>query len=425
MKHVLLFLLLLLFIAPALQAKFHWLAEPALGGAYITAEHPELTAESLTAGEYQAKLERYLEDRLGFRPWLVRLRNQLSFSLLGVARSSELVIGRDNVLFQPGPVNSYLGKDFLGEAEIRHRVHRMRSVQQALAQRGIPFLFMMAPNKARYQPEDLPAYLSQQKQPHSNYEVFIREMRANNINVLDFCQLFERWKDTTRYPLFPKGGTHWSGYASTLAADTLFRRMEQLGSFNLLNFRREGPVQVSRDTMRSTDGDLSNPLNLLRPYQHYPMAYPRIVFSALQPGEQRPNLLVSGDSFGAALMQFNPYMQTIFSPDSRYWGVEETIFLFSDNSARTGENLNQLDFRQQIESRQFIMLLVTEHNLLYDGFINRLYDLYHPLTDADRAHIEKLKETLARNATWEEGSDPHFADNMYQKAYTLFNKERE
>jgi hypothetical protein len=425
MKHLALCFLFFLFIAPALQAKFHWLAEPALGGAYTTAEHPELTVEGVTAGEYQSQLEHYLEDRIGFRSSLIRLRNQLSFSLLGVARSSELVIGRDNVLYQPGPVNSYLGKDFLGEAEIRHRVRRMRSVQQALAKRGIPFLFMMAPNKARYQPEDLPAYLSQQKLPYSNYEVFMRETKANNINVLDFCQLFQRWKDTTRYPLFPKGGTHWSGYGSTLAADTLFRRMEQLGSFNLSNFRREGPVQVSRDTMRSTDGDLSNPLNLLRPYQHYLMAYPRIVFDALQPGEQRPNLLVSGDSFGAALMQFNPYMQTLFSPDSRYWGVEETIFLFSDNSARTGENLNQLDFRQQIESRQFIMLLVTEHNLLYDGFINRLYDLYHPLTATDKTRIDQFKEKLTRDATWEEQIDPNFANKVYQQAYTLFNKERE
>lgn len=421
MKHVVLFLLLLLFIAPALQAKFHWLAEPALGGAYTTAEHPELTAEGLTAGTYQPQLERYLEDQLGFRTWLVRLRNQLSFSLLGVARSSELVIGRDNVLYQPGPVNSYLGKDFMGETEIRHRVRRMRSVQDTLAKRGIPFLFMMAPNKARYQPEDLPAQWSQ----HKHLIIGVREVKANKVNVLDFCQLFQRWKDTVRYPLFPKGGTHWSGYASTLAADTLFRRMEQLGSFNLRDFRREGPLQVSRDTMRSTDGDLSSPLNLLRPYQHYPMAYPRIVFGALQPGEQRPNLLVSGDSFGAALMQFNPYMQTLFFPESRYWGVEETIFLFSDNSAKTGENLNQLDFRQQIESRQFIMLLVTEHNLPNDHFIDRLYDLYHPLTAADQARIEELKKTLTRNATWEEASEPNFADKVSQQAYTLFNKERE
>jgi hypothetical protein len=124
-------------------------------------------------------------------------------------------------------------------------------------------------------------------------------------------------------------------------------------------------------------------------------------------------------------MQFNPYMQTLFSPDSRYWGVEETIFLFSDNSARTGENLNQLDFRQQIESRQFIMLLVTEHNLPNDHFIDRLYDLYHPITAADQARIEEFKKTLTRNATWEEASDPNFADKVSQQAYTLFNKERE
>ncbi|UOQ73525.1 alginate O-acetyltransferase AlgX-related protein [Hymenobacter cellulosilyticus] len=313
MKHILFFLLFLLLVGPALQAKYHWVEEPTLAGAYHVSEHPSLSVEALTSGTYQAQLENYLEDRIGFRTWLIQLRNQLSFSFLGVARSTDLVIG-NNVLFQQGPVDAYLGKDFMGEAEIQRRVRRMRIVQDDLAKRGIPFLFMMAPNKGRYQPEDLPYWTLKQKQPLSNYEVFVREMKANQVNLLDFCQLFARWKDTTAYALFPSGGTHWSAYGSTLAADTLFKRIEKLGSFDLIDFRRTGPMEVSQNEVRGTDGDLSGPLNLLFGYKHYPMAYPHIVFDPLRPPQQQPNMLVSGDSFGAALMQFNPYFQTLFSP---------------------------------------------------------------------------------------------------------------
>ncbi|MCA8832404.1 alginate O-acetyltransferase AlgX-related protein [Hymenobacter pini] len=425
MKHFLFGCLLLLLLLPALQAKFHWLSEPTLAGAYHTSTHPDVTAEGLHEGTYQPQLELYLEDRLGFRTWLIQLRNQLSFSLFRVARSSDLVIGRNDVLYQPNPVNSYLGKDFLGEAEIRHRVRRMHTVQQDLAKRGIPFLFLMAPNKARYQAEDLPVWVRSATEPVSNYQVFMREMQANHVNVLDLGKAFQLWKDTSRYALFPKGGTHWSAYGSTLAADTLFRRMEQMGGFDLPDFRAEGAPEVSQTDMRGTDNDLSSALNLLSPYHNYVMAYPRIVFAPARAGQQRPNLLISGDSFGAALMQFNPYLQTLFSPDSRYWGVEETIFTFSDNSTRTGETLDQLDFRQQIESRNFIMMLVTDHNLVYDRFINRLYDLYHPLTDAENARVEQLKVELMKQATWEESSQPDFATRMYQKARASLEKERE
>jgi len=423
MKHLIFGALLLLLLAPALEAKFNWFDPAPLAGAYNLASHPEPTTESILAGQYQPQLEHYLEDHIGFRPWLIRLRNQISFSLLGVARSSELVVGRDDVLYQPGPVNSYLGKDFLGETQIRRRLRRMRIVQDDLAQRGIPFLFMMAPNKARYQPEDLPFQLRRQKQPQSNYEVFMREMQARHINVIDFGRLFEQWKATAQHPLFPKGGTHWSDYGSTLAADTLFKRIEQMGRFDLTDFHR-GPVEVSQDA-RGTDGDLSGPLNLVFPYRHYPMGYPRIVFNSLHAGQVRPNLLVFGDSFGAELMQFHPFFQTLFSPDSRYWGVEETIFTFSDNSTRTGENLNQLDFRQQIESRQFIMILVTEHNLVAKNFIDRIYDLYHPLTQAELARVNQLRDELVSKGSWEEQSQSDFAYRMYQQALSVFDEERE
>ncbi|UOQ54297.1 alginate O-acetyltransferase AlgX-related protein [Hymenobacter cellulosivorans] len=423
MKHILFVLLFLLLLGPALQAKFQWVGEPTLAGAYHVSEHPTFSAENLTSGKYQADLEKYLEDRIGFRTWLIQLRNQLSFSLLGVARSTDLILG-NNVLFQQGPVNAYLGKDFMGEAEIQRRVRRMRIVQDDLAKRGIPFLFMMAPNKGRYQPEDLPYWTLKQKQPLTNYEVFVREMKANQVNLLDFCQLFARWKDTTAYALFPSGGTHWSAYGSTLAADTLFKRIEKLGSFDLVDFRRVGPLAASPDDVRGTDGDLSGPLNLLFGYKHYPMAYPNIVFDSLKASQQRPNMLVSGDSFGAALMQFNPYFQTLFAPESRYWGVEGTVFRFAAESSETGEKLAQLDFRKEVESRQFIMLLITEHNLPYEKFINQLYDLYHPLSEADKARINQIKAELSSKAAWGEENDPAFISRVEQEAMAIFEKEQ-
>ncbi|WP_324673386.1 alginate O-acetyltransferase AlgX-related protein [Hymenobacter sp. GOD-10R] len=393
---------------PALQAKFHWLEEAPLAGAYTMAPHPELTPNALVAGEYQPQLEKYLEDRVGFRTWLIRMRDQLSLSLLGVARSTDLLVGRDNVLFQPLPVNAYLGKNFLGEEEIRYRVRRMRIVQQELTKRGIPFLFVMAPNKARYQPEDLPAYLRHVKRGPTNYDIFIREMQANKINLLDLSRLFALWKDTTRYPLFPRGGTHWSGYGVALVADTLFARVEQVGGFDLVNFRREGPVKVTSDSVQGTDNDLSGPMNLMFPYQHYKMAYPRVIFDSLQAGQQRPNLLISGDSFVWGFMHFDPYLQTLFTPESRFWGVDETVFIYDTHFTRTGEDLNQGDFRQQIEPRQFIMMLVTEHNLIYGRFIDRLYELYHPLTEADNSKIKVIEQQLM--------SQPGYSDSLWARA---------
>ena len=427
-KRALLLVLLLLLLGPGLQAKFHWFDDGGLAGAYQISPHPTFSLDEVLAGRYQPQLERYLEDRLGFRPWLIRLRNQISFSLLGVVRSSDLVVGRDEVLFQPGVVSSYVGEDFLGDDEIRYRVRRMRAVERALAQRGIPFLFVMAPNKARFMPEALPLWTKKPQPNHSNYEGFMREMKASGLPVLDLVRVFSQWKDTCRYPLFPKGGTHWSGYGVVRAADTLFRRIEQVGHVDLIDFSQRGPLTVTKDSLRVTDSDLSGPLNLLFPYHPYAMAYARVVFEPQKPGQPRPNLLISGDSFNWGFMQFAPYLQTLFAPESRFWGVDGTIFSYAPDYARTGEQLAQLDLRQQIESRQFVLMLITEHNLVYDSFINHLYDLYYPLTEADNRRIKQLEQKIlqqpgASDSLWAQSARRNTSSDqlLHEQALHLYN----
>ncbi|WP_073110566.1 alginate O-acetyltransferase AlgX-related protein [Hymenobacter daecheongensis] len=421
---------MLLCLIPALQAKFHWAQEAPLYGAYTPAPNPEFSKEGVLAGTFQPALERYLEDNIGFRGWLIRLRNQLSLSLLGVARSSDLVVGQDLVLFQPSPVAAAQGKDFLGDEEVAYRVRRLRAVQEALARRGIPLLFVMAPNKARYQPETLPAAFRQSQTNRTNYTAFVREMKAQQINLLDAAHLFGLWKDTTRYPLFPKGGTHWSGYGAALVADTLFARIEQTGRFDLVNFRRHGPVVVRTDSLRFTDSDLSDPMNLVFPYRHHPTAYPTVTFDSLRAGQQRPNLLIIGDSFNWAFMQFYPYLQTLFAPESRFWGIDGTIFVYNKKYTGTGENLGQLDFRREIESRNFLLLLMTEHNLPNHTLIDRLYDLYYPLPTAAQARVAQIQQQLEANPRYQQRlwqqqySGSHaLADSLHAQALAQYDRE--
>ncbi|WP_165370462.1 alginate O-acetyltransferase AlgX-related protein [Hymenobacter persicinus] len=430
-KRILLSLLLLLLLLPALQAKFEWVQMAPLQGAYHEVPHPEFSKEGLLAGTYQPSLEQYLEDRLGFRNWLIRFRNQLSLSWLGIARSSDLLVGKDLVLFQPGTVAAAQGQDFIGEEEIAYRVRRIRAVQEALAQRGVPFLFVMAPNKPRYQPETLPNDYQRPPTDRTNSAVFMREMKKQRVNLLDAAQLFKLWKDTTSHPLFPKGGTHWSGYGASLVADTLFARIEQVGKFDLINFRRHGPLAVSGDTIRFTDGDLNGAMNLIFPYPHYPTtAYPVVTFDSLRAGQKRPNLLIIGDSFNWAFMQFAPYLQTLFAPESRFWGLDRTIFVYDKEYAKEGHELSQLDFQKEIESRGFLLMLMTEHNLPNHSLLDQLYNLYYPLSAAGQARVQQIQQQLEalpqmQQRIWEqEHNGSHtLLDSLHEAALARYDRE--
>ena len=430
LKRLLLGFLLALVLAPVIQARFHFFEEANLAGAFTVAPHPDLTWEGLRDNSYQPAFEQYLEDRIGFRPYLIRLRNQLSFSLFRVARSSDIVVGEHDVLFQPGPIESYLGHDLLAEDEVRFRVRRLRAVQRELGQRGVQLLFVMAPSKARFQPEDLPARLQPAPGTVTNYDRFVREMKANNVDLLDFVPAFAHWKTTQPYPLFPRGGTHWSGYGSTLAADTLLRHLEHLGGVRFPTVRTVGPPRVvhAADSLRGTDNDLGWPLNLMQLREATPLAYRRLAFDPPQPGQTRPSALFIGDSFGWGLMLFSPYMQRAFADDTRFWYYNTAVHQPDSTYHDTGEKVGNLDLRKQLESRKFVVLLLTEHNLVEKefGFTDQVYHLYHPLTAADQTAIDQLAQKMAGEASWEEQTKDleGFAQRNREKARVRYERQQ-
>jgi hypothetical protein len=426
-KRLLLGLLLLPLLLPPLQAKLHWLPEPALGGAFDMAPNPDLSWDDLVTNTFQTRLEKYLEDRIGFRSFLIRSRNQLLYSAFGVTQAEGIKKGKNGVLFMPNYIRAYLGQDRMEEADLRFRVQRLKSLQRDLAQRGISFLFVLAPNKARFEPENLPPHPA--PLPGSIYDIFTERMHADSVHLLDCVALFDRWKHTKPYPLFPRGGTHWSGYGATLVADTLLRRLEALGGYQLPSYREVGRPSIVRssDSLRWTDNDLNVVLNLLLRQETTPLAYRHLQFDEPRPGQTRPSVLLVSDSFGWGLMQFAPYIQKEFSPDSRVWFYNRTVYLPDSTSHPTGEEVGALDLRQQLESRRTVVIIMTEHNLAQNefGFTDQVYRLYHPMTDADRAAIDQRAAALLKEASWEDQAKDHdLAQHLHDKAQQQYEREQ-
>lgn len=427
-KRLLLASLLALVLVPALQARLHFIQENQLGGAFTRAPRAEFSWESLRDNTFQPALEKYLEDRIGFRPALIRLRNQLSFSLFRAVRSSDLLVGEHGVLFQPGqPVDSYRGLDLLAEAEVRFRAARLRAVQDELGQRGVQLVFVLAPGKARFAPEDLPARLRPAPGTVTNYDRFSRALLADSVALLDLTPVFARWKTTKPHPLFPSAGTHWSGYGATLAADTLLRYLEQVGHLRFPAVREVGPPRLvhAPDSLRGTDNDLGVALNLMWDRDVKLMAYRQLAFDPPRAGQTRPSALFVGDSYTWGLMLFSPYMQREFADDTRFWFYNSAVHVPDSVYHDTGIKAGTLDLKAQLESRRFVVLLLTEHNLVEDefGFTEGVYHLYHPLTAANEASIDSVARRTALQATWEEQTAPNFAVYNRQRAHNLFDRQ--
>ena len=427
LKQLLLLFLLLLVLIPVLQAKFKLVEETPLSGVFTLAPHPELSWDGLRSNEFQPALEKYMEDRMGFRALLIQMRNQLRFSLFKVSTNTFAMVGRDDMLYQGTPVEAYLGLDLLKRNEIQRRVRRVRMLQQALAKRGVKFLFVLAPNKARQIPEMLPANLPAKAGP-SNYDLFSAEMRRQGVELLDINPLFKIWGDTAHYPLFPWSGTHWNPYGVSLAADTLLNRVEHLTGTLIPRLRPIAPPIIA-DSANAANDDLSAAMNLLLPLKPYAGLFPRMGPAPARPGEQQPKLLLIGDSFNWGLMSFAPYIQHSFAPDSRFWYYASTSYIPDTHEHKdpTAPPVGSMDFRKELESRQIVIILMTEHNLNSSefGLAGPLYNMYYPMTEADNIRIKQIEQDLTRQASCEDGSKPDFYARVHEQALAAFELERQ
>lgn len=416
-RRLLFYGLLGLLLLPALQAKFAFVTIAPLDGYFDSLHpHPNLTWDELRASSFQPALETYLEERLGFRSWLIRVRNQLVYSLFRQSRVSTVVVGKDDVLFQPSDVEACLGK-YYSSSEMENRVKRLKVIQDSLQAHGTQFLLVAAPGKTHLLPAMLPKQYANQPRTLSNYDAVMLAAHRYGLNVLDGVSLLKSWQDTTRFPLFPRGGVHWSGYAVSLVADTLFRRIEYMTKRDVPDFASHGyTVATTIDSVRYTDDDVQKVLNLLWEVKPYPLAYPRVVFGP-EVGKQRVNALVIGDSFAQSFYNFYPYFQNLFASTSRYWASYEYVF-WPENIPES-HTVQDLDLKEQLAKRDIVLIIVTEQNLghLGYGFTDQAYHLLHPTTAAEYAEIDRLAKKYEKEASWEEmHNDDQFQLHMHWKA---------
>lgn len=372
-KRVLLGLLLALLLLPAVQT---WLnikiLRSNLSGYEAKAPKPGWHLDSLLGGTYQPALERYATEHLGLREQLIRPRNQLAYSLFGRSSNQQIIIGHDGALFEAGTIGAALGQTApVPGAELRQHVREFRQLQDSLARRGKLLVLAIPPAKAAFYAELLPeAYRAAPHADSTTYQRYAAALRTAGVNVVDFVPVFQRWKAAAPYPLFPRGGTHWSGYGVVRAADTLFRYVARRGGFRLRDVR-VGPPEVST-TPRYTDHDLAQTLNMLWEPAAWPLAYPTVEFGPPQPGQSRPRLLLVGDSFGWSFIEFYPYAAELFGPDSHYWYYNREVQWTNDNPTHhvpeEQYEVGRLNRREQLAAHDVVVVLVNEANLVSFDF---------------------------------------------------------
>lgn len=369
LKHFILGSILLLLFLPLIQKTYSFVELKPLQGAFILEEKPDSIQENWFTGEYQLQYEKYFNENFGFRDLLVRINNQIAFSLFKVAKANGVVIGKEDYLYEENYIKAYYGTDFIGQEKIREQTDKLKKIQDILKSLNKDIFVILAPGKASFLPEFIPDN-SVHNKTTTNYQVYIDEFQKNNINYLDFNKWFIQMKSTTKYPLYAKCGIHWSKYGEFLAGDSIVNYIGKLRNINMPELILDSVIV--KNINEYGDYDVGEGMNLLFNIETYPMGYPVFHF---QPDRNviQPKVLFVADSYYWGMFNAG-FSKDIFN-NGQFWYYNQQIY---PDSYEKPINVSDVNIREEVEKNDVIVLLSTDANLYKFpfGFIDELYDAY-------------------------------------------------
>ena len=423
LKNILFVLVLVVMIAPSLQKELNFVIDSPLNGDFVEYDKPDFSWTSFYNGSFQTAYNQYFEQHIGFHNTLVRIRNQLDYSLFRKPNAEGIVIGKNDFIFEYDYIRELTGRDYVGGEFIDEKLRRLQYVQEYLKKTNdIDFIIVFLPGKASFYQEYLPDKYVKKKQSTTNYTAYLHEIKARGIKYIDVNQYFHQIKAESPYPLFPRYGTHWSIYGMSKAAHVIIDSIEQFKDKKLNEFNTDS-LYFSIIPLR-TDYDGGKALNLTDNLSSERFAYPYYIFGK-DSCKYKPKVLTIGDSFYWNI--FNAGIPQNLFVNEAFWYYNSKIYPeFYIHPKYT----NEINLKEEVENMDVIFIMVTERFLnIFDwGLIDQLYYLYTPeyIRNPIYDYMNKivlvpewfnnlLSEALAKGTTNEQELYTN-AKHMYQKS---------
>ena len=392
-------------VLPIFQAKVQVFDEEPLHGAVHIASKPEFSSTYLFSGDYQSGIEKYINDNIGFRPFLVRLHNQLQFSLFKQASAKGVVTGINNYLFEQAYIDAYHGQYFSGRNALIPKIEMLKKLQTELENIDKTLIVVLPPGKATYYPEYIPhsnSGIATDSTFHKEYSALLPKY---GVNCFDVNEWFLQMKDTSQHILFPQYGIHWSEYGAAISADSLIKQVEGLSG-------RKLPNMIFSDIRKQnysqgTDNDIEWGMNLIKSLPSQTLSYPTIEWDD-SGSETTTSMLVIGDSF-----YWNWYYLGLGEKcfhNTSFWYYNNEVY---PDSKQSSVKVKSVDRQSVLHNSDIVLLIASETNLVNMawGFVDDAIDILQGHVEDSVEYDQKIQEVINRIK-----SDENWMKSIVEKA---------
>ena len=340
--------------------------ETSLKGVTDKVEIPKYSHSTFANHKFQLTTSKYLNSNFGFSVSLVKFYNQVEFSLFQKITNLNVILGKNNYLFEPWYINAYYGNDFVGKTLIKDQVNKLLVLDSVFKSKGKTLIIALAPGKANIYPEAIPEYKRGVETELTNYKYYHKKLKETKLKVLDFNQWFLEMKPSFKRHLFTKSGTHWSEDIALHSLDSLIRFFESVSGDTLNNIIIGKLEQKMNPT--GADDDLLRISNLLfeQGFDDY-YYYSKYKFERHHKTNKR--LITIGDSFF-----WNMYAKglTYTFKEPQFWYYFNTVYKPNQKAMQ----LDEISFIDEIERADYILLMASPSPIdkFGWGFIDDCYD---------------------------------------------------
>ena len=172
--------------------------------------------------EWLSQAGDYFQEHFAFRNELVTGNALLHGRLLETSTADGVIQGKNGWLYYKDSLDDYLGQDLLSDRSLFNIAHMLSMTQRALEEKGVNFLFTIAPNKNSLYGDNMPYYDKLKVSGQTNRENLEDWLKTEKVAYADLYQALMEEDEV----LYHARDSHWNNKGAALAADVL---MDALG----------------------------------------------------------------------------------------------------------------------------------------------------------------------------------------------------
>lgn len=180
------------------------------------------TEEGKINVEWLSQAGDYFQEHFAFRNELVTGNALIHGRLLETSTADGVIQGKNGWLYYKDSLDDYLGQDLLSDRSLFNIAHMLSMTQQALEEKGVNFLFTIAPNKNSLYGDNMPYYDKLKVSGQTNRENLEDWLKTEKVAYADLYQALMEEDEV----LYHARDSHWNNKGAALAADVL---MDALG----------------------------------------------------------------------------------------------------------------------------------------------------------------------------------------------------